>query len=142
MNRTIRVAAVASAMLLIFARISIAAQGETKNEVPLGGWVASFVDLAYPVSALNAKVQGAVVIRATLDDDGNGLEVFALSGSRALIPDCLSNAKQWKFKPNKDRMATIVYDFEIKEGECHDASRSLFQLFGPLAKITACTRVE
>jgi len=99
--------------------------------------------MTYPTAALNAKAQGAVVIQASLDAGGNITGVSALSGSRLLVPDCLANAKKWKFFPNGDKMGVIVYDFEIKSGQCHDASRSLFQLLPPnLALISACTGVK
>jgi len=123
--------------------LGMAVEIKDKDEVPTGGDVTGFEDLAYPEPALAAKTQGVVVIEATLDGDGNILAVSALSGSRLLVPDCLANAKKWKFFPNPDKMGIIVYDFEIKNGGCHDASRSLFQLLPPnLATITACTQVH
>jgi TonB family protein len=103
-------------MLLGIACSCFGAASDPKHKVPYGGSVTSFEDLVYPASAREANVQGAVVIRATLDDGGNVVDVFALSGSRALIPDCLVNAKKWKFQPNPEKIVIIVYDFRIEEG--------------------------
>ncbi len=102
----------------------------------------SFEDLSYPALAANTRVQGVVVIRAKLDADGNVEAGSPLSGSKLLIPDCLSNIKKWKFKPNPQRSVVIVYDFKIEDGACHDRSRSLFLLIHPnLASITICSPV-
>jgi hypothetical protein len=117
---------------------------ETEHKVPFGGSVTSFEDLVHPASARDSNVQGAVVVRATLDDGGNVVDVFALSRSRALIPGCLANAKKWKFQPNPEKIVIIVYDFRIEEGECHEGARSLFLLmpYSNFATITACTAVR
>lgn len=83
-----------------------------------------------------------VVVRAKLDADGNVVAGAAVSGSRFLVPDCLSNVKKWKFKPNPQRSVVVVYNFKIEEGVCHDRSRSLFLLIHPnLASITICSPV-
>jgi hypothetical protein len=130
-------------VLVIIACIGRGAAPMAKGDYPPLVSAKTFQDLAYPASALSAKVQGAVVVQATLDDNGNIVDVFALSGSRLLVPDCLLNAKRWTFYPSPDHTGFIVYDFEIKDGECHDASRSLFQFQRPnLVLITACTAVK
>jgi hypothetical protein len=136
-------AAWAVGVLVVIAGMGRGAPPMAKGDYPPVLSVKTFQDLAYPAPALQAKTQGAVVIEATLDGDGNILAVSALSGSKLLIPDCLANAKKWKFYPSPDSIGIIVYDFEIKDGECHDPSRSLFQLFRPnLALITACTAAQ
>jgi TonB family protein len=138
-----RIMAHARLMLLAMSCVSLGVAVETKDRAPSGGWVTSFQDLAYPASALANKTQGVVVIRATLDSGGNLLAVSALSGSRLLVAACLANASRWKFLPNPDKMGIIVFDFEIEDGKCHDAARSLFRFLPPnLALITACTQTE
>ncbi len=46
----------------------------------------------------------------TLDDQGKVVQAVALSGNDLLLPDCLVNAKKWRFKPNSMRAAVIVYN--------------------------------
>src|SRR5260370_25205409 len=102
----------------------------------------SFVDLEYPRLARVTRVQGVVVIRAVLDDKGNVVGSSPISGSKALIPECLSNAKKWKFKPNPHNSAVIIYEFRFEDGACHDRSHSLFLLRHPnFASITTCDPV-
>jgi hypothetical protein len=102
----------------------------------------SFEDLAYPGLARVARIQGIVVVEARLDDKGNVVAASAISGAKLLIPDCLSNAKKWKLKPNSYKTAVIVYEFRLDAGACHDDSHSLFLLrYENFASITACDRV-
>jgi TonB family protein len=102
----------------------------------------SFADLEYPGLARVARIQGIVVVEAQLDDKGNVASASAISGAKSLIPDCLSNVKKWKFKPNSRKNIIIVYEFRLDEGACHDASHSLFRLrYENFASITACAPV-
>ncbi len=58
--------------------------GETAEKTRYGPRVIGFEDLAYPPAALSAQgAQGAVVVQVTLDDQGNILNVSALSGIEA-----------------------------------------------------------
>lgn len=99
----------------------------------------SFEDLSYPPVARKTRVQGVVVVKASLADDGSVSSSFAISGSKTLIPDTLSNAKKWRFRPNSQKSAVIVYDFSLTDGGCHDNSQSIFELIHQnLARITAC----
>jgi TonB family protein len=101
--------------------------------------LATFADMAYPVAAQGARVQGVVVVRVGLDDRGRVATTSAVSGNKALIPDCLANSKKWTFKPNPHKSAVIVYEFRLDEGACHDDSHSLFRLLHfNFASITAC----
>ncbi len=102
----------------------------------------SFKDMEYPGLARATRIQGVVVVRLKLDSAGNVVEASPVSGSKALLPDCLVNAKKWKFKPNSHKDVVIVYDFRMDEGACHDKSKSLFLLKHPnLAVITTCDPV-
>ncbi len=102
----------------------------------------NFEDMVYPPIARVARIEGVVVVQAQLDQAGNVQAVIALSGPNPLVPDCLSNAKKWKFKPNSQKSAIIVYEFTLDEGACHDASHSLFRLrYANFASITACAPV-
>jgi TonB family protein len=76
-----------------------------------------FEPLNYPLSARLTHTQGIVVVRVTLDAKGSVISSDAVSGAKRLIPDAVANAKSWKFEPNQNAAAIIVYDFRI-EGLC------------------------
>lgn len=90
--------------------------------------VVSFEDMEYPPLLRAARVEGAVVIAVTLDDNGNVVAAAGISGPHHLIKPTAANATKWKFKPNRQKRAVIVYDFDIDDGHCHDRTRSLFLL--------------
>jgi len=103
--------------------------------------IIAFEDLRYPLAARLAHTEGVVVIRLKLDDDGNISETHAISGAKGLIPDCLANAKKWRFHPNANKTAIIVYYFRI-EGLCQGYGSSQFIFHPPnLAIITSCDAV-
>jgi TonB family protein len=104
--------------------------------------VIEYADLEFPAIAVTAHVEGVVVVRVSLDDKGKVVDVDALSGPSLLTRQSLENAKKWRFEPNPQKAAIIVYDFHI-EGACHAAraggSASQMIFFPPnFAKITAC----
>lgn len=102
----------------------------------------SFVDLQYPHAARMGRVQGVVVVKATLDGDGNVTAASAISGHKGLIPDCLTNIRKWKFVPNRNKSAVVVYEFRREVGACHDESNSFFRLVHMnFASITICEPV-
>lgn len=53
----------------------------------------------YPEEARTAKVSGAVVMAATIDDHGRIVELSVLSGPEMLRDACLKAVKQWTYKP-------------------------------------------
>jgi TonB family protein len=90
--------------------------------------VKSFEEMPYPPIAREARIQGTVVVSAKLDDAGNVTSTTAISGAKLLIPDSLSNAKKWRFNPNTNGLAIIIYEFRISEGKCnHESKRFLFR---------------
>ena len=102
----------------------------------------SFVDLDYSPIAKSARVQGVVVVRVDLDEQGRVRQAVALSGPNILATDSIANARKWVFKPNARRRAFIVYDFRLEMGVCHDDSHSLFLLqHFNFASIIACAPV-
>jgi len=85
--------------------------------------------IEYPVLAWIARTQGIVVTRVKLDTAGRVVSTTAVSGYKMLIPDCLSNAMKWRFQPNSNKEAVIIYDFRL-EGDCMLPScRQSFFLF-------------
>lgn len=95
-----------------------------------------FEPLSYPLAAKLMEVQGTVVVRASLDREGNVVSSTALSGAKSLIPECLSNSRKWRFQAVPERAAIIVYVFRI-EGLCRQPCTSLFRFDPPnLATVT------
>jgi TonB family protein len=101
--------------------------------------VIDFEDLKYPAIAHSAHIEGVVVIRVELDDEGKVAEALPISGTESLIISALANAKKWRFEPNSKRAAVLVYDFRI-EGFCRDNSESGQSIYRPpnFTTITAC----
>jgi TonB family protein len=93
--------------------------------------IASFAELEYPPSARHASVQGVVVVRAQLDDNGNVVSASALSGSADLVPDTLTNVKKWRFEASPVKIAVIVYDFRLRDGLCAGQCNTQFMVWQP-----------
>ncbi len=53
----------------------------------------------YPPAAKAARIQGEVVLRATVDRHGNVSELTLVSGHPLLVPGAIEAVKQWKYKP-------------------------------------------
>jgi TonB family protein len=77
----------------------------------------SVAPLDYPLAARLTRVQGVVVVRMTLGEDGRVLDSGAISGPEKLVAECIANSKKWRFQPNQGRAAVIVYQFKL-EGLC------------------------
>lgn len=53
----------------------------------------------YPPLARQARIQGAVVLHAIIDKDGNVSELQVISGHPLLVQAALDAVKQWRYKP-------------------------------------------
>jgi TonB family protein len=101
--------------------------------------IAYYEELRYPPLAFQARIQGVVVIQAKLDDDGKVVDSSAIWGSKYLIPDCLANAKKWRFQPGSSETVVIVYRFYFGENACTGTNYSSFELIPPnFASISSC----
>ena len=89
-----------------------------------------FEPMNYPLVARIKHIQGVVVLLAKLDRTGNVTATEAVSGAEALIQDCLTNAKKWRFQPNPHGNVVIIYEFRI-EGLCHAPCLSQFSFKPP-----------
>jgi outer membrane biosynthesis protein TonB len=97
-----------------------------------------FEDLTYPAPARAAHIQGLVVIRAALNDEGKVVDAVAISGGDVLIPASIENAKRWRFQPNPERAAIIVYNFRLTDA-LSKSGCSHFVIQAPnFATITSC----
>ena len=79
-----------------------------------------YKELAYPLFARVTGVQGAVVVKAKLDNAGNVLSAIAIAGPRMLIAPALENIKGWQLRPNAKNpydVVVLIYDFRL-EGYC------------------------
>ena len=128
-------------LLLLIAVLSAApAAAQSPQPTWPRGAPASFVDLAYPPEALNARVTGTVVLRVTADPTGRVTGAERLNGPGLLAAAAIDNVRKWTLSPGVSTGA-VVYLFEIDPGACNDDHQSLFRLAKPnLAVITACTR--
>jgi len=53
----------------------------------------------YPTLAKQARIQGAVVLHAIIDKDGNVSELQVISGHPLLVQAAIDAVKQWRYKP-------------------------------------------
>ena len=56
-------------------------------------------EFVYPPLARAARVEGEVLIEATIDENGDVVEARAVSGPGLLIPAALKAVSQWKYEP-------------------------------------------
>lgn len=100
--------------------------------------VIDFEELKYPPLARAARIQGIVVVRVSLDDKGGVRDAEVVSGVDLLSRDCLANVHKWRFQPNAQKTAVVIYSFTMPGGECRSVS-GLFMFKGPnLATIIGC----
>jgi len=71
-------------------------------------------DLRFPRVAEVANVEGVVVVKAALDENGNVTSVVTISGNPLLLQLSINNALKWKFAPNPERAITIIYNYRLK----------------------------
>jgi TonB family protein len=57
------------------------------------------IDPPYPQMAKVAHIQGNVVLRSVIDEEGNIAELQVLSGHPILVQSALEAVKQWKYRP-------------------------------------------
>jgi len=73
----------------------------------------------YPAAAFQARVQGEVTVRATVDRDGNVTDARVISGPELLRDVSLEAVQHWRFRPYMqggkpvEVATTAVLDFEL-----------------------------
>jgi TonB family protein len=101
--------------------------------------VTSFEEMRYPSMARQAHIQSTVVVRITLDDGGKVKSASAISGAKLLIPDSVSNANKWHFRPNANKSAVIIYEFRLADGRCNSETNHMFIFRAPnIASVIGC----
>jgi hypothetical protein len=106
--------------------------------------VVHYQPLIYPPLDKLAAIQGVVVVWVSLSN-GNVIDAKAVSGNADLIPACLMNVKKWRFRPNKQNAAVVIYYFKISPDpdgtytRVCKAGSSLFSFHKPnLALVEGC----
>lgn len=74
------------------------------------------VNPAYPPAARQARIQGTVVLCATIGKDGLLRNLRAASGPEALIPPAMEAVAQWRYKPYRLNKEPVDVDSEIHVG--------------------------
>ncbi|MGB6385090.1 MAG: TonB family protein [Terriglobales bacterium] len=117
-----------SLLIIIFhAYTLVAQQNEMIDDKDIN--VTSFAEMRYPQLARQARIQGIVVVRVKLDNVGSVISTAAISGSRLLVSDTLSNAKKWEFRPNSSKAAVIIYEFRLADGTCKSSEQNHISTF-------------
>ncbi len=58
-----------------------------------------------------------MVVQAKLNDLGSVTDASAIFGHPMLIPGCVEDVKKWRFRPNSEGLAVVIYHFNfITEG--------------------------
>ncbi len=63
------------------------------------GLLVTKVPPQYPQDAKDQRIQGAVVMKVTVDKEGNVENIQLVSGHPLLAPPAIEAVKQWKYKP-------------------------------------------
>ena len=74
-----------------------AIQPDARQNIP--GRLVHKVDPKYPKKARKANVQGQIVLRATIDADGEVSDVSIASGDLVLAEEAVDAVRSWKFTP-------------------------------------------
>lgn len=96
--------------------LSTPAQGGEETSVK------HLVALDYPRLAASARIQGDVVLKCMLNDDGQVKNTEVVSGHPVLAKDARENAAKWAFSPttgsrDESRVFALIYRFRL-EGVC------------------------
>jgi len=129
-------------LLAVGSLLAIPAGVTAQQESPINDTdikVTGYEELTYPTLGVMGNMQGIVVVRVKLDDEGKVVDAVALSGWLILRNASIENAKKWRFEPNAQKAAIIVYNFRI-EGICFNDKYSSHMIFYPpnFASITDC----
>jgi TonB family protein len=65
----------------------------------MAGLLVTEVPPEYPPDAKEQKIQGVVLLRVTIDREGNVSNIELISGHPPLAPAAIEAVKQWKYRP-------------------------------------------
>jgi Gram-negative bacterial TonB protein C-terminal len=86
--------------------------------------------MIYPLVAKIGHIEGAVVLRATVDSEGRVSEAVPLSGPKALLEESAKNLKKWTFSSPRSSTILAVYWFRFR-GLCELPCPSGFEFYPP-----------
>jgi len=82
------------------------------SEMQLGGLIHKVVP-EYPIIAKQLRVQGAVVLLATVGKDGRVEHVQAVSGPPLLVRPAMAAVEQWQYRPYMLNQEPVVVQTQI-----------------------------
>ncbi|HTC94114.1 MAG TPA: energy transducer TonB [Terriglobales bacterium] len=126
--------------------LALAEDQQAPEQKPGTATVEELEGLPYPYIARLSGFGGRVVVLTSLDDAGRVTKAEAIPKlgrtEEMLTNDTLANALRWRFRPNSQKGAVIVYDFRMvrcTEAEVRDSVPSTFHFQAPThVTITAC----
>jgi len=91
---------------------------QPEGPVKIGGNVkeprlVSSVAPAYPIGAIQAGVQGDVVIQTTIDKDGKVVQMHVVSGPAMLRQSALDALRRWKYEPSMLDGQPVAVQMEV-----------------------------
>jgi periplasmic protein TonB len=91
---------------------------KTPTRIKLGGSVQEAKIISrpapsYPALAKQARIQGAVVLHAIIDKDGNVTQLEVVSGHPLLVQAALQAVKQWRYQPTQLNGEPVEVDTTI-----------------------------
>jgi len=69
------------------------------SQLLMQGYLVRKVNPVYPPEALAKHLEGIVVVKITIDKEGNVYKAEAVSGPAELVSAAVDAAKQWKYQP-------------------------------------------
>lgn len=94
-----------------------------------------FERMNYPLKARIQKIQGVVVVKATVDAEGRVTNARAITGPKLFLADCVENTKKWSFSETQDGTAFVTYVFKIV-GFCEFPCPANFEFYGSRVEIS------
>jgi len=78
------------------------------------GLLVSKVNPMYPPDARDQHIQGVVILRATIDKQGNVASLQLISGHPLLAPAAIEAVKQWKYRPYLLNGTPVEVDTQVQ----------------------------
>jgi TonB family protein len=97
----------------------VSKQASSQNVAP--GHLAHRVTPTYPQQALLLRLQGKVILEATVYEDGTVHDLSVLQGQSVLAQAAVAAVERWRYKPYQlngkpvKRKTTIAVDFKLPE---------------------------
>jgi TonB family protein len=78
------------------------------------GLLVSKVPPQYPPDAKDQRIQGVVLMKVTIDKEGNVANIQLVSGHPMLAPPAIEAVKQWKYKPYLLNSAPVEVETQVQ----------------------------